>query len=93
VQQNIPNGRKIDQKTNIFHCKTLPNLPKLGLLVWKYAIWQPCKEAEVRNVKLNYLLKETRPIKPNYLITNVLFRKGGRYYSPRTSLKNKIDLL
>jgi hypothetical protein len=29
--------------TNIFHCKTLQNLPKLGLfLVWEYAIWQPC---------------------------------------------------
>jgi hypothetical protein len=27
--------------TNIFHCKTLQNFPKLGFLVWKYAIWQP----------------------------------------------------
>jgi hypothetical protein len=26
--------------TNIFHCKTLRNLPKLAFLVWKYAIWQ-----------------------------------------------------
>jgi hypothetical protein len=43
--QNIPYGRKTDQivikYTNIFHCKTLQNLPKLGFLVWKYAIWQP----------------------------------------------------
>jgi hypothetical protein len=27
--------------TNIFHYKTLPNLPKMGFLVWKYTIWQP----------------------------------------------------
>jgi hypothetical protein len=25
----------------VFHCKTLQNLPKLGFLVWNYAIWQP----------------------------------------------------
>jgi hypothetical protein len=35
--QNVPNGRKIDQMaikyTNIFHCKTLQNLPKLGLFL------------------------------------------------------------
>jgi hypothetical protein len=28
--------------TNIFHCKTLQNLPKFGFLVLKYTIWQPC---------------------------------------------------
>jgi hypothetical protein len=43
--QNISNYRKIDQLiieyTNIFHFKTLQNLPKLGFLVSKYAIWQP----------------------------------------------------
>jgi hypothetical protein len=29
--------------TNIFHCKSplKKNVPKLGCLVWKYAIWQP----------------------------------------------------
>jgi hypothetical protein len=27
---------------NIVYFKTLQNLPKLGFLVWKYAIWQPC---------------------------------------------------
>jgi hypothetical protein len=32
--------------TNIFHCKTLQNLPKLGFLVWKYAIWQPCERPD-----------------------------------------------
>jgi hypothetical protein len=26
---------------NIFHSKALQNLPKLGLWVWKYTIWQP----------------------------------------------------
>jgi hypothetical protein len=35
---NISNGRKIDQMfikyTNIFHCKTFQNLPKLEFLVW-----------------------------------------------------------
>jgi hypothetical protein len=41
----IPNGRKIFQMIikyhNIFHSKALQNLPKLGFLDWKYAIWQP----------------------------------------------------
>jgi hypothetical protein len=27
--------------TNIFHCKTLQNLPKRGFWVWKFTIWQP----------------------------------------------------
>jgi hypothetical protein len=31
--------------TNIFHFKALQNLPKLGFLVWKYTIWQPCCKA------------------------------------------------
>jgi hypothetical protein len=46
LSQIIPNGGKIDQMaikyTNIFHCKTLQNLPKLRFLVWIYTIWQPC---------------------------------------------------
>jgi hypothetical protein len=37
--------RQMDQVsisfTNIFHCKTLQNLPKFGFLVWKQTIWQP----------------------------------------------------
>jgi hypothetical protein len=28
--------------TDIFHCQTLQNLPKLGFFAWKYTIWQPC---------------------------------------------------
>jgi hypothetical protein len=28
--------------TDIFHIKTLQNLPKFGFLVWKQTIWQPC---------------------------------------------------
>jgi hypothetical protein len=28
--------------SNIFHCKTLQNLPKFGFLVLKQTIWQPC---------------------------------------------------
>jgi hypothetical protein len=46
---NIPKDRKMDQMsikyTNIFHCKTLQNVPKctkFGFLVWNHAIWQPC---------------------------------------------------
>jgi hypothetical protein len=39
--QHRPNGRKIDRMaikfTNLFHCKTLQNWPKLGFLVWKYS--------------------------------------------------------
>jgi hypothetical protein len=27
---------------NIFHCKAHQNLPKLGFLVRKETIWQPC---------------------------------------------------
>jgi hypothetical protein len=42
---NSSNGRKIDQMsikyTNIFHCQALQNLPELGSLVRKNAIWQP----------------------------------------------------
>jgi hypothetical protein len=41
---NIPNCREIDQMGikyfNIFQCKTLQNLPKLGFLFWKYTTWQ-----------------------------------------------------
>jgi hypothetical protein len=44
--QSIQNGRKMFPTTidydNIFHSKTLQNLPRFGFLVWKYAIWQPC---------------------------------------------------
>jgi hypothetical protein len=43
-QLNIPNGHTIDQMAikycDIFHCTTLPNLPKLVFLVW-HTIWQP----------------------------------------------------
>jgi hypothetical protein len=43
--QTRPNGRKVDQTaikhTDIFHYKSLQNLPKLGFLVLKYAIWRP----------------------------------------------------
>jgi hypothetical protein len=28
--------------TNVFHGKILQNLPKLGVLVWNYTVWQPC---------------------------------------------------
>jgi hypothetical protein len=42
----MPNGHKILQiiikYKNIFHSKVLQNLPKLGFLVWKQTVWQPC---------------------------------------------------
>jgi hypothetical protein len=49
MPQNLLYGRKIDQMaikyTNIVHCKTLENSPKLkffGLKIYhQYAIWQP----------------------------------------------------
>jgi hypothetical protein len=51
---NIPNSSKVDQTTvkitNIFLFKTLQNLPKLGFLVWEYAIWQPCPESALQNL-------------------------------------------
>jgi hypothetical protein len=35
----IPNGRKIDQMaikySNIFYCKTLQNLPKIGIVLFE----------------------------------------------------------
>jgi hypothetical protein len=41
----IPSGHKIFQKVikynNIFYCKALHILPKLGFLVLKQTIWQP----------------------------------------------------
>jgi hypothetical protein len=42
----IPNGNNIFQVaieyTKLFDSKALQILPKLGFLVWKYTIWQPC---------------------------------------------------
>jgi hypothetical protein len=44
--KNIPNYRKIYpmaiEYSKIFHSNTLQNLPKLGFLVSKRTIWQPC---------------------------------------------------
>jgi hypothetical protein len=41
----ITKDSKMDQVsikyTNIFHCKTLQNLPKFGFSAWKQTIWQP----------------------------------------------------
>jgi hypothetical protein len=33
---------------NIFHWKTLQNLPKFRFLVWKQTIWQPCFDVPFR---------------------------------------------
>jgi hypothetical protein len=41
---------------NIFHSKSLQNLPKLVFLVWKYTIWQPFLETKKsRNWNLSAL--------------------------------------
>jgi hypothetical protein len=41
---NLTKDRKMDQVsikyTNIFRCKTVQNLPKFWILVWKQTIWQ-----------------------------------------------------
>jgi hypothetical protein len=42
--KDIPNGRKINQHFPISGPK---NLPKLGFLVWKEAIWQPWNEPSI----------------------------------------------
>jgi hypothetical protein len=43
--QNIPNARKITKWTYYLPTSSIAipwkNLPKLGFLVWKYAVWQP----------------------------------------------------
>jgi hypothetical protein len=47
---NIPNVCKIFQTVikyiNNFRSKALQNFPKLGFLVWKQTIWQPCARRE-----------------------------------------------
>jgi hypothetical protein len=60
---NRPNGSKIDQPaikyTNIFHCKTLQNLPKSGFLVRKYTIWQPGEVSGEDFFQLNFDKKKS----------------------------------
>jgi hypothetical protein len=40
--------------SNIFHSKVLHSIPKAGLLVLKYTIWQPCYQ---RRQRKNVLIK------------------------------------
>jgi hypothetical protein len=60
----MPNGRKVDQMaikyTNIYHCKTLQNLPKLGFWFEKKPSGNPADERAIdrfppRNFKCNTL--------------------------------------
>jgi hypothetical protein len=50
TKKNIPNGHKIpndlinSKYTKTLHAKTYTNIPKLGFLECKYAIWQPLVE-------------------------------------------------
>jgi hypothetical protein len=49
IATKLPNGRNkfrmAIEYSNLFHSEASQNLPKLGFLVWKCAIWQPCSEA------------------------------------------------
>jgi hypothetical protein len=45
--------------TNIFHCNALQNTPKLGVLVWKYKIWQPWSQHTFHFASFNVLRFET----------------------------------
>jgi hypothetical protein len=42
--------------TNIFHSKTLQNLPKFGFLVLKYTIWQPCTQVTLAELAWHHWL-------------------------------------
>jgi hypothetical protein len=44
--------------TNIFDFKALQNLPKLGFLVWKYTIWQPCFWDDPFRINVKYENRE-----------------------------------
>jgi hypothetical protein len=56
--------------TQIFHCKTFQNLPKLGFLVRKYTIWQPWSTSR--------LGKELRSSKET--INTVRSSQGDRFW-------------
>jgi hypothetical protein len=61
---------------NIFHCKTLKNLPKLGLLVLKYTIWQPrtLKEKKLERSDFAIQLKASLQQTKHSFATFALFR-------------------
>jgi hypothetical protein len=40
---------------NIFHCKTLQNLPKIGFWVRKQTIWQPCSKSLFAGVAAHFV--------------------------------------
>jgi hypothetical protein len=98
----LQNGSKMDQmdmkRTNIWHCKALQNLPKLGFLVWKFAIWQPCsakgKKVSLR-VRCTELGKKTRLTMPRF--DRLLFRFWRRHSKssvvPLAAVTNALSLL
>jgi hypothetical protein len=69
-----PNGRNIFRMaieyTNLSHSKTLQNLPKLGFLVLKYTIWQPCLAHKKFDVRKNWRRKK-----------NSSFRRHRKFHS------------
>jgi hypothetical protein len=71
--QNVPKGHKISQipnipnvlkYINIFRSNTHQTLPKLGFLVWKQTIWQPCYSLQKRILLIFFCLKVQRCFDP-----------------------------
>jgi hypothetical protein len=63
--QNSPNSQK--NITTNFHFKTLQIVPKLGFLVCKYTIWQPCYKASHRTVNIRIFSSRSMYTAPNPL--------------------------
>jgi hypothetical protein len=53
ITSKLPNDhyhcKMVIEYTNLFHFQPLQNLPKLGFLVLKYTIWQPCWRDETQS--------------------------------------------
>jgi hypothetical protein len=64
---NISNGHKIYQ-----HRKTLQNLPKIGFLVLKYTIWQPCLIRYICTYVLVGFSNSFRKIGKNFFLNKLL---------------------
>jgi hypothetical protein len=70
------------QYSNILHCKTLQNLPKLRwFLVWKLTIWQPWlyrNETNEKNCRFEWNLKSL-PIKDSTMLIKQLYYQYIHY--------------
>jgi hypothetical protein len=80
--------------TNIFHCKTLQNLPKFGFLGWKQTIWQPgirCGQERTNHLQLADIGAVRRYISiqkilVQYQFPERLFPQMSETTFPRTTL-------